>query len=82
MKVVKHSGNIVDFNPSKLKQSLLKSGASAVMVSEVLNTIEKEIYDGIPTKQIYKMAFSLLKKISNIHSSILLFRLPPPLEPK
>ncbi len=69
MKVVKHSGNIVDFNPSKLRQSLLKSGASNIMVSEVLNTIEKEIYDGIPTKQIYKMAFGLLKRISNSHAA-------------
>ena len=69
MKVVKHSGNIVDFNPSKLKQSLLKSGASNIMVSKVLNTIEKEIYDGITTKQIYKMAFGLLKRISNSHAA-------------
>lgn len=69
MKVVKHSGNIVDFNPSKLRQSLLKSGASNIVVSEVLNTIEKEIYDGIPTKQIYKMAFGLLKRISNSHAA-------------
>ena len=65
MKIVKHSGDIVDFNPNKLKLSLLKSGASNAMVNDVLQTIEKEIYDGIPTKQIYKMAFGLLKRISN-----------------
>jgi hypothetical protein len=69
MKVVKYSGDIVDYNPSKLKQSLLKSGASNTMVNDVLQTIDKEIYEGIPTKQIYKMAFSLLKKISNSHAA-------------
>lgn len=69
MKIVKHSGDIVDFNPIKLKQSLLKSGASQSVVETILKTIEKEIYEGISTKQIYKMAFSLLKKAANSHAA-------------
>ncbi len=69
MKIVKHSGNIVDFNPSKLRQSLLKSGASNQQVGTILNAIEGEIYEGISTKQIYKMAFNLLKKTSNSHAA-------------
>jgi len=69
MKIIKHSGAIVDFNRSKLKQSLLKSGASPTIVEEVLQSIEKEIYDGISTKHIYKMAFGLLKKSSNSHAA-------------
>jgi hypothetical protein len=69
MKIVKHSGDIVDFNPIKLKQSLLKSGASQSVVETILQTIKKEIYEGISTKQIYKMAFSLLKKAANSHAA-------------
>jgi len=69
MKIVKHSGNIVDYNPSKLKQSLLKSGASQMLVTSILKAIEKEIYEGISTKKIYKMAFGLLKKASNSHAA-------------
>ena len=69
MKIVKHSGDIVDFNPTKLKQSLLKSGASQLVVEAILQTIKKEIYEGISTKQIYKMAFSLLKKTSHSHAA-------------
>jgi hypothetical protein len=69
MKVVKHSGDIVDFNPIKLKQSLLKSGASQVVVETILKTIQKEIYEGISTKEIYKMAFGLLKKASNTNAA-------------
>jgi len=65
MKIVKHSGNIVDYNPLKLKQSLFKSGASNREVDTILQTIENQIYEGISTKQIYKMAFSLLKKASH-----------------
>ena len=69
MKIVKHSGNIVDYNPTKLKQSLLKSGASQILVASILKAIEKEIYEGISTKKIYKMAFGLLKKASNSHAA-------------
>lgn len=69
MKIIKHSGNIVEYNPIKLKQSLLKSGASPITVSSILKTIEKEIYEGISTKQIYKMAFGLLKKECHSHAA-------------
>ncbi len=69
MKVVKYSGNIVDFEIDKLKRSLLKSGASSIVVADILNKIQSQIYDGITTKKIYKMAFSLLKKASNSHAA-------------
>ncbi|MDI9257844.1 MULTISPECIES: restriction endonuclease [Flavobacterium] len=69
MKVVKHSGSIVDFNRDKLKASLLKSGASIQVVEDVLAAIDKEIYEGISTKKIYKLAFGLLKKTSSSHAA-------------
>lgn len=69
MKIVKHSGDIVDFNPEKLKNSLLKSGAGKREVETILQAIKSQIYDGISTKQIYKMAFALLKKTANSHAA-------------
>lgn len=69
MKIIKHSGDIVDYNPEKLKKSLLKSGASKLTVESILQTIQKEIFEGISTKRIYKMAFALLKKESNSHAA-------------
>jgi hypothetical protein len=69
IKIVKHSGDVVDFEPEKLKKSLLKSGASQIVVEDILNKIGKEIYEGISTKQIYKRAFSLLKKEANSHAA-------------
>jgi hypothetical protein len=69
MKIVKHSGDIVDFNPEKLKISLLKSGASLPVVNDIIKSIRKELYEGIPTKKIYKMAFALLKKEANAHAA-------------
>ena len=69
MKIVKHSGDIVEFNSDKLKKSLLKSGANALEVDSILHAIKKQMYEGIATKQIYKMAFSLLKKTANSHAA-------------
>jgi ATP cone domain/Restriction endonuclease len=69
MKIIKHSGDIVDFDRSKLKLSLMKSGANENIVDGVIKSIEKEIYEGISTKRIYKLAFSLLKKASNAHAA-------------
>jgi hypothetical protein len=69
MKIIKHSGDIVDFDRSKLKLSLMKSGANENIVNDVIASIEKEIYEGISTKKIYKLAFSLLKKASNAHAA-------------
>jgi len=69
MKIIKLSGAIVDFNAEKHKNSLLKSGASQLVVEGILEVIKKEIYEGISTKQIYKMAFRLLKKVGDSHAS-------------
>jgi hypothetical protein len=69
MKIVKHSGAIVEFNSEKLKQSLLKSGASELVVDRILQEIQRKIYEGISTKHIYKLAFGLLKKAANSHAA-------------
>ena len=69
MKIVKHSGNIVDFKREKLRDSLLKSGASKSIVEDVISQIEKQLYEGISTKKIYKLAFGLLKKNANSHAA-------------
>jgi transcriptional regulator NrdR family protein len=62
MKIVKHSGNIVEFKREKLRDLSLKSGASRSIVEDVISQIEKQLYEGISTKKIYKLAFGLLKK--------------------
>ena len=69
MKIVKHSGDIVEFNAEKLKQSLLKSGASELVVDSILQEILRKIHEGISTKHIYKLAFGLLKKAANSHAA-------------
>lgn len=69
MKVTKFSGELVHFDKDKLEKSLQKSGADQLMVDRILSEIEKTLYEGIPTKKIYKLAFQLLKKLSNAHAA-------------
>jgi transcriptional regulator NrdR family protein len=69
MKIVKASGAIVDFDATKLKKSLTKSGATDSVVDAIFETIQNQAYDGITTKEIYKMAFVLLKKASHSHAA-------------
>lgn len=69
MKVIKYSGDVVDFNIEKLRHSLAKSGASTDVINEILIKIEQQLFDGIRTKQIYKQAFALLKKSSKAHAA-------------
>ncbi|RXR20544.1 hypothetical protein EQG63_01015 [Flavobacterium amnicola] len=65
MKVVKYSGDVVNFEEAKLRRSLLKSGANENQVDNVLGQIVRQLYDGISTKKIYTLAFELLQKESN-----------------
>jgi len=69
MKVTKFSGEVAVFDEEKLKKSLSKSGARQEAVDNVITAIEKELYEGIPTKKIYKLAFQQLKKVSNVHAA-------------
>ncbi|MDR7211898.1 ATP cone domain-containing protein [Flavobacterium piscis] len=69
MKVIKDSGHIVPFDIEKLKLSLQKSGAAPALIKESLEQIQNQIYEGITTKEIYKLVFAFLKKASNAHAA-------------
>ena len=69
MKVTKYSGEQIEFQKDKLIRSLKKSGANDFMVSEIFQLIEPHLYDGIPSKKIYKLAFQFLKNCSNAHAA-------------
>jgi hypothetical protein len=66
--VVKATGDRVLFDQSKLSQSLDKAGAGQDIISEILITIENQLYDGITTKKIYRHAYKILNKLSSQHA--------------
>ncbi len=62
--VTKASGIKVPFNKGKLKQSLLRSGASHEQVDEIITEVMEILVDGMSTRKIYKTAFRLLRNFS------------------
>ena len=63
--VTKSSGLKVAFDREKLRNSLEKSNASTLDIEIILTEIDRLLYDGISTKEIYKKAFQLLKRKQN-----------------
>ena len=65
IQVVKGNGERVLFDGEKLKQALLSSGASSEEQERITRHVASRIYNGIPTRKIYQMAFDLLKRESH-----------------
>ncbi|MDP2651303.1 MAG: ATP cone domain-containing protein [bacterium] len=61
--VVKASGKREVYNPEKLRESLLNSGASEKVADEVVEHISGELYNEISTDDIYRHAFNILKHL-------------------
>lgn len=59
--ITKASGEPAKFSEGKLRRSLQHSGASNEQIDHVVEGIAKELYPGISTKKIYKIAYSLLR---------------------
>lgn len=61
IKVRKYSGELVDFDESKLIRSLKNAKADHDLANKIVVSIEKELYAGMSTREIYNKAFKLLK---------------------
>lgn len=62
--ITKASGERTLFLPNKLKLSLHRAGANDETIDAIMSEMESRVYEGIPTTEIYKIAFSLLKNKS------------------
>ena len=51
VKVKKFSGELVDFDESKLRRSLKNAKADDALIERILNDIEKDLFPGITTKR-------------------------------
>ncbi|MFN8355755.1 MAG: ATP cone domain-containing protein [Spirosomataceae bacterium] len=59
--VTKASGEQMPFVTDKLKQSLRRAGVSDAILNTIVEKVQGRLYDGITTKEIYRIAFNLLK---------------------
>jgi len=67
--IKKFNGEIELFNVEKLKTSMRRSKATEEQINSIVKQILPSLYDGIPSKDIYKKAYSLLKKQNRISAS-------------
>lgn len=65
LNITKASGIKVPFNKGKLKQSLLRSGATNEQADEIANEVIEMLVEGMSTRKIYKTAFRLLRDVSH-----------------
>lgn len=62
IQITKASGESVPFDEHRLKRSLQRAGANEEVIEEIASEIRKHLFENIPTKKIYRIAFKLLKK--------------------
>ena len=61
--IAKSDGTQEPFNPEKLVASLVRAGAEHGLAREITAAIEKELYSGITTQEIYRHAFARLRQV-------------------
>jgi hypothetical protein len=60
--ITKADGVTEPFDPSKLVQSLIRAGAARPTAEAITRDIERELWGGISTQEIYVRAFKLLRE--------------------
>ena len=59
--ITKADGEVEPYNPHKLLESLKRAGADKHTSDTIAHTVEKELYKGITTQEIYRRAFAHLR---------------------
>lgn len=60
--VAKADGTTEAFDPLKLRMSLHRAGANEEATVQIVEEVSKELYEGIPTEEIYRRAFAHLRE--------------------
>ncbi len=61
--VIKANGEAELFDESKIRNSLIRSGASRDIIDHVISNIKAKVHQNISTKKLYRIVFSELKKL-------------------
>jgi hypothetical protein len=60
--IAKADGTSEEYNPHKLRRSLERAGAQKNVADEIAKEIEKDLFSGISTQEIYSRAFGRLRE--------------------
>ncbi len=58
--VVKRDGRMEEFNPKKVKRTIIRAGIDSKTASQILRRLEETIYDGITTDEILQIILDML----------------------
>lgn len=64
IQVKKSAGHMQTYDEEKLINSLTYTGATEEQIQEILKEVNKKMYEGIPTRKIFSLAFKKLRQIS------------------
>lgn len=65
LNLTKYTGELVPFEENKLRDSLIKSGASEHEAAQVMSQVKPLIYEGMSTQHLYKLAYRHMKKLAD-----------------
>ena len=69
MYVIKANGKKEEFNPEKIRDSLSRARVDRVISDEIIERVEKEVFEGISTAAIFKKVMALLNEYSPARAS-------------
>ena len=64
--VVKRDGRVEEFNPYKVRKTILRAGVDGNTANRVLHELKKVIYDGITTDEILNTVLEMLGKVKGV----------------
>jgi hypothetical protein len=67
--IIKASGEKDIFSIEKVANSLRRAGTDEDLIPAILARVEEELHEGITTKEVYQLAFSLLKHKNRLFAS-------------
>lgn len=67
--IIKASGERDLFSMEKVANSLRRAGTDEELIPAILAKVEEELHEGITTKEVYQLAFTLLKNKNRLFAS-------------
>ena len=62
MDVIKASGELDAFDADKIRQALVRVKTDPALIEQIIETVNRKIYDQIPTAELYRIVFDELKR--------------------
>lgn len=66
MDVLKASGEVAPFDTDKIRYALLRVKANPALIEQIIETVNRKIYNRIPTAELYRIVFDELKKSQTV----------------